>query len=84
MTKQEEFITAVSKMREAQREAIEKPTSANYRERLKWEQKVDEWINQHITEQLQLDLWSRSVKSSETAGAYNVTDETKADEESAP
>ncbi len=83
MSSTEEFITLVVKMREAQRDALEKPTTPNYRERLKWEQKVDEWIQRHIAEKVQLDMWTRSVKSSELAGVYNVDDETKNEEGSA-
>lgn len=80
MTSQEEFITMVVKMREAQRDYKEQATRGNLAVQVKCETKVDEWIQRHIAERVQLDLWTRSVKSSELAGAYNVTDETNAEE----
>lgn len=75
----EQLITMVIALREAQKADIEKRTRATMAERQKCETRVDIWIAHHIAECVQLDLWSRSVKSSETPGAYNVTDETEAE-----
>lgn len=80
MSPSEEFITLVVKMREAQRDYKEQATRGNLAVQVKTETKVDEWIQRHIAERVQLDLWTRSVKSSELAGVYNLTDEEDAEQ----
>ena len=74
------LITMVIAMREAQKEYDEQPTRSNLAERNKNEMRVDTWIQKHIAEKVQLELWTRSVKSSETPGAYNVDHEIEKEE----
>lgn len=77
MTTHEEFITMVLAMREAQRELEEKPTESTRREVVKLSQRVDAWLQKYVTEKVQLDLWTRSVKGSESPGVYDVGDDGK-------
>lgn len=83
MTTDEVFIKLVASMREAQRDYFEKSTRAKLAECKRLETKVDEWLMQHVAEKVQLELWTRSVKSSELPGVYNATDESKTEEGSA-
>lgn len=73
----EEFVTLVVKMREAQKLYAEQATRANLADLKKWETKVDEWIQRHIAQKVQIELWTRSVKSSELPGVYDVGHETQ-------
>lgn len=84
----EQFVALVAKMRDAQRKYFEMPSQPLLKECKKLEQRVDEWIQRHIAEKVQLDLWSRGEpkrdsitwvekRTDQEAGAYNVTDETE-------
>lgn len=75
MTAHEEFITMVLAMREAQRELEEKPTESTRREVVKLATRVDAWLQKYISEKVQLDFWTRSVKGSESPGVYDVGDD---------
>lgn len=77
MTKQEQFITLVAKMRDAQRLRAENPTRANIRAQEDAEYKVDEWLLEYTADKVQLELWSRSSQTGEMSGAYNVTHESE-------
>lgn len=46
--------------------------------------RVDIWIQKHIAEKVQLELWTRSVKGSEVPGAYNVDHEIEEEESAGP
>lgn len=83
MSPTEEFITLVNVMREAQKEFDLQPTRGNLAEKQKREMRVDTWIQKHIAEKVQLELWTRSTKTGETAGVYNVGDEIKDENASA-
>ena len=72
MSSHEEFITMVIALREAQKEFEEKHTHQSMMDRIKYEQRVDVWIQKHIAEKVQLDFWTRSVKGSEMPGVYDV------------
>jgi len=74
----EAFITMVAALRDAQRQQEQKPTRGGQAECNILAEKVDAWLERHVVEMAQLDFWTRSVKSSELPGAYNVTDETEA------
>jgi len=77
----EQFITAVIAMREAQKEDLEKHTRTSMMERVKYEIRVDAWIKNNIADQVQLEMWTAAMKTDESPGAYNVVhdDETKTD-----
>lgn len=75
MSSTEEFITLVTVMREAQKDADENPTRGNMNEKQKRELRVDAWIQKHVAEKVQLELWTRSIATNETRGVYNVGDE---------
>jgi hypothetical protein len=68
----EGFVMLVEIMREYQRADDEQHTRLTAKARAKAEEAVDKWLDRHQQEVSQLDLWTRSVKHSETAGAYNV------------
>ena len=72
MTTHEEFITMVLAMREAQRELEERPNETTRREVVKLSTRVDTWLQKYVTEKVQLDFWTRSVKGSESPGVYDV------------
>lgn len=76
MTTHEEFITMVLAMREAQRELEERPTETTRREVVKLSTRVDTWLQKYVTEKVQLDFWTRSVKGSESPGVYEVDPKT--------
>lgn len=75
MTTHEEFITMVLAMREAQRELEERPNESTRREVVKLSTRVDAWLQKYISEKVQLDFWTRSVKGSESPGVYDVGDD---------
>lgn len=83
MTAYDELVTKVIAMREAQKAYEEQPTRGNDAERKKCEMRVDTFCERYLAERVQLDLWSRMMKTDESAGAYNVTDETKKQESGA-
>lgn len=72
MTTHEEFITMVLAMREAQRELEERPNESTRRELVKITARVDAWLGRYISEKVQQDFWTRSVKGSEEPGVYDV------------
>lgn len=82
MSTTEQFITLVAKMRDAQRMRADEPTRANVKACEDIEFKVDAWLQKHIAEKVQLELWTRGMQTDEQPGAYNVTRETKTGEES--
>ncbi len=82
----EEFVGLVIAMREAQRNYFELATHLDgctrahqLRRALQAakaaEQKVDAWIQQYLAERVQLEIWTRGVKGSESPAAYNVARE---------
>ena len=71
----EQLINLVIALREAQKADENRRTRATVAEREKCETRIDNWISNYFADKVQLDLWTRSVKSSETPGVYNVTDE---------
>jgi len=71
-----EFVTMVLAMREAQREDDDGHSQALHVERVRCETKVDFWLERYLAKQVQLDLWTRAVNSSEEPGSYNAADET--------
>jgi hypothetical protein len=79
----EEFITLVASMREAQRDYFDNRTRAGLAECKKLETRVDEWLAKHVRDVAQLDCWTRSVKSTELPGVYNVGDESEPEEAAA-
>jgi len=81
MTTHEEFITMVLAMREAQIEFFETHRAGALAEAKKYETRVDAWLQKHISEKVQLELWVRSVKSSESPGVYDVDRDDKKTEE---
>ncbi len=83
MSSLEIFIRLVAEMREAQRAFFDQRTSGNLARAKQAAQKVDEWLIRYTAEQVQFDLWTRSVKSSESAGVYNIAHDSEAEEESA-
>jgi len=76
----EEFISMVSAMREAQREYFEKHTRPLLAECKILERKVDRWLQKSLADKVQLEMWTRSVKSSEIPGVYNTADEIETEE----
>lgn len=70
-----DFYDLVAQMRQAQRELQGNYTRGQLDKVGKLEAQVDQQLNVHQREVQQLDLWTRSAKHSETAGAYNVRDE---------
>jgi hypothetical protein len=72
MTRQEQFITMVAAMRQAQRKYTETRIGKYLVEAQRYEAQVDDWLRCYVAEKVQLDFWDRSVKSSEEPGAYNV------------
>lgn len=75
MSNQDQFITLVLAMREAQKAFFETKARSAMMEAVKYETRVDAWLQNFIADKVQLEMWNRSVKSSETPGAYNVSDE---------
>ena len=73
----EQLITLVIALREAQKADENKRTRATVAEREKYETRIDNYISNYFADKVQLSLWTRSVKSSEEPGVYNLTDETK-------
>ena len=63
MTPTEEFITLVTVMSEAQKDADENPTRGNMNEKQKRELRVDAWIQKYVAEKVQLELWTRSIEA---------------------
>ncbi len=80
MTAYDELVTKVIAMREAQRAREEHPTRSNEAECKKYEMRVDTFCERYLAERVQLDLWTRSMQTDESAGAYNVSDEKKKQE----
>ena len=78
----EQLITLVIALREAQKADENKRTRATVAEREKYETRIDNYISNYFADKVQLSLWTRSVKSSETAGAYNVGNEIEEENES--
>jgi hypothetical protein len=68
----EQFITMVIKMRAAQKEFFENRTRGNMMIAVKLESQVDRWLEGYVSEKVQLEMWSRSMRTDETPGAYNV------------
>lgn len=71
----EDLVTLVAQMRAAQRELQGNYTRGQLDKVGRLEARVDAWLNRHQADITQLDLWARSAKHSEMAGAYNVRDE---------
>jgi hypothetical protein len=80
MTEQEKFITLVATMREAQRDFFDNRSRGALAVAKKYETLVDEFIEKHIAERVQFELWSRAIKTDEMPGAYNVDREKQAKE----
>ena len=74
----DELITLIIMMREAQKEDLERHTRTSMMERTKYETRVDMYIQRYMAERVQLDLWTRSTKSTEEPGAYNVDQDDQA------
>jgi hypothetical protein len=68
----EQFITLVAAMRDAQRSYFDLRTRSLLAECKRLEQRVDEWLQNYTAEKVQLEMWSRSMRTDETPGAYNV------------
>jgi hypothetical protein len=68
----DDFVTLVIAMREAQREFFETHNKSLIAECKRLETKVDTWIQKYLAERVQLDLWTRAIKGSETPGVYTV------------
>ena len=77
MSETELFITGVLRMREAQKEFFENRTRSNLAKCKQLETWVDEWLEKHITEKVQLDFYRQGFQTNETPGVYNVSDETE-------
>ena len=83
MASHNNLITLVVELREAQKEDEGRHNKTTFIERKRCEARIDEWLEKYMAEIVQLDLWSRSSKTDETPGAYNVTDDSKTEEGSA-
>jgi hypothetical protein len=77
MSAYDDLVTKVIAMREAQKAREEQPTRSNDAECKKTEMRVDTFIGKYIADRVQLELWSRMMQTDESAGAYNVTDESE-------
>ena len=75
----DEFVTLVMKMRAAQKEFFETKTRSAMKVAVKLETQVDQYLERYISEKVQLEFWSRSMRTDEEPGAYNVTHEETAD-----
>lgn len=74
----EQFITLVGEMREAQREYFEHHRQSDLQRAQRLEARVDAWIERHVTDLVQLLMWTASSRTDEEPGVYNVaSDETK-------
>lgn len=71
----EDLITMVIALREAQKEFEERHTHQAMVDRIKYEMKIDKFIQQYMADQVQLEMWTRSVKGSESPGVYDVGDD---------
>ena len=76
----EQFITLVAKMRDVQRMAQDAPTRTNVKAREDAEFKVDAWLQKHMAELIQFEMWSHPQQTDEVPGAYNVTHDTETEE----
>ncbi len=65
----------VANMRAAQKAFFENKKRGDMMEAIKWETRVDAWLQNYIADKVQLELWTRSMSTDETPGAYNVGDE---------
>ena len=54
-----------------------KATRSNMMDKIRAENKIDLWISAHLKEADQLEFFTRSVKSTEEPGAYNIVNESK-------
>jgi hypothetical protein len=68
----DQFVTLVIKMRAAQKEFFEHKRRGDMMIAVKLESQVDRWLEGYVSEKVQLDMWSRSMRTDETPGAYNV------------
>jgi len=76
----DQFITMVLKMREAQKAFFEGKKRGDMMEAIKWETRVDVYLQNYVAEKVQLELWTCAMRTDETPGAYNVEHESKAEE----
>jgi len=70
-----DLITLVIAMREAQKEFFETKKRGAMMEAIKYETRVDAWIQNYMAERVQLEMWAQAVKTDEVRGYYDVGDE---------
>jgi hypothetical protein len=66
------FRELVTKMRKIQKQYDKGPSQFLLIEKKRLEESVDRWLEKNTREVESLAAWERSVKSTETPGAYNV------------
>lgn len=71
----ENFRKLVLKMRQAQKQYFKQPTRFLLNECKSLEHRVDRWLEENAREEARAVSWTRSAKSSELPGAYNLSDE---------
>jgi phage repressor protein C with HTH and peptisase S24 domain len=73
----ENFRKMVLRMRTAQKKYFKLPTKFGLEECKRLESAVDRWLEENAQEEVKLELWGRSGKSTETPGVYNLIHESK-------
>ena len=68
-----ELIEMIISLRKAQIAFELKATRSNMMEKIKAENKIDIWISKHQKDIDQLEFFTRSDKSTESPGVYNVS-----------